>query len=34
TGRNPRTGKAITIKASVGPAFRAAKSLKAAVNKR
>ncbi len=34
TGRNPRTGKAITIKASITPAFRAAKGLKAAVNKR
>ena len=27
-GRNPRTGKAITIKASTVPAFRAGRALK------
>ncbi|MFO1352265.1 MAG: HU family DNA-binding protein [Gammaproteobacteria bacterium] len=32
TGRNPRTGKAIRIKASKVPAFKAGKSLKDAVN--
>ena len=32
TGRNPRTGKAIKIKASKSPAFKAGKSLKDAVN--
>lgn len=31
-GRNPRTGEAITIKASKVPAFRAGKGLKDAVN--
>jgi DNA-binding protein HU-beta len=31
--RNPRTGKAITIKASVAPVFRAGKGLKQAVTK-
>lgn len=33
-GRNPRTGKEITIKASTAVAFRAGKGLKEAVNKR
>ena len=33
-GRNPRTGKAINIKASAAPAFRAAKALKEYVNKK
>ena len=33
TGRNPQTGEAIKIKASVAPKFRAGKSLKDAVNK-
>jgi len=32
TGRNPRTGEAIAIKASVTPAFKAGKALKDAVN--
>ena len=32
TGRNPQTGKAISIKASNSPKFRAGKSLKDAVN--
>ncbi len=32
SGRNPRTGKAITIKAAKSPKFRAGKSLKDAVN--
>ncbi len=32
TGRNPRTGKAISIKASKIPAFVAGKALKDAVN--
>ena len=32
TGRNPQTGKAIEIAASVKPAFKAGKSLKDAVN--
>jgi DNA-binding protein HU-beta len=32
TGRNPRTGEAIEIKASVQPKFKAGKGLKAAVN--
>jgi DNA-binding protein HU-beta len=32
TGRNPRTGKSIKIKASKSPAFKAGKSLKDAVN--
>jgi len=31
-GRNPRTGEAITIKASNSPGFKAGKALKAAVN--
>jgi len=34
TGRNPQTGKAIKIKASIVPAFRAGKALKDAVNRR
>lgn len=34
TGRNPRTGKTITIKASKVPAFRAGKGLKDLVNKK
>jgi DNA-binding protein HU-beta len=33
-GRNPRTGKARAIKASVVPAFRAAKALKEVVNRK
>jgi DNA-binding protein HU-beta len=33
-GRNPRTGKAINIKASTVPAFRAARALKALVNRK
>jgi DNA-binding protein HU-beta len=32
TGRNPRTGEPIEIKASVQPKFKAGKGLKAAVN--
>ena len=32
-GRNPRTGKEITIKASTAPVFRAGKGLKDAVKK-
>ncbi len=32
TGRNPRTGDAIKIKASKNPVFKAGKSLKSAVN--
>ncbi len=32
TGRNPRTGEAIKIKASNNPAFKAGKALKDAVN--
>lgn len=31
TGRNPRTGKEITIAASITPSFRAGKGLKDAV---
>ena len=34
TGRNPRTGEAVSILASVAPAFRAGKVLKEAVNGR
>jgi len=33
-GRNPRTGKAITIRASMIPAFRAVKGLKELVNRK
>ncbi len=33
-GRNPRTGKIITIKASTIPAFRAGKALKDLVNRK
>lgn len=33
-GRNPRTGKAINIKASTVPAFRAAKAFKELVNRK
>ena len=33
TGRNPRTGEAIQIKASKVPAFKAGKLLKESVNK-
>ncbi len=33
-GRNPRTGKEITIRASTAAVFRAGKGLKDAVNKR
>lgn len=32
TGRNPRTGEAIQIKASMRPKFKAGKALKDAVN--
>ena len=32
TGRNPRTGEEIQIKASMNPAFKAGKALKDAVN--
>jgi len=32
TGRNPRTGEEIQIKASKNPAFKSGKSLKDAVN--
>ena len=32
TGRNPRTGEAIQIKASMRPKFKAGKALKEAVN--
>ncbi|HEY0720228.1 MAG TPA: nucleoid-associated protein HU-beta [Gammaproteobacteria bacterium] len=32
TGRNPQTGKEITIKAAKNPSFRAGKALKDAVN--
>ena len=32
TGRNPRTGEQIKIKASKNPAFKAGKALKDAVN--
>ncbi len=34
TGRNPRTGEAVSIPASVAPAFRAGKALKETVNGR
>lgn len=34
TGRNPQTGKTITIKASTAPVFRAGKALKDMVNKK
>lgn len=33
TGRNPKTGEAITIKASKAPKFKAGKALKDLVNK-
>ena len=33
-GRNPRTGKAITIKASMMPAFRAGRALKESINRK
>ena len=32
TGRNPKTGEALTIAASKAPAFKAGKALKDAVN--
>ena len=32
TGRNPRTGEAVSISASTAPAFKAGKTLKDAVN--
>ena len=32
TGRNPRTGEEIKIKASLNPAFKAGKTLKDALN--
>jgi DNA-binding protein HU-beta len=34
TMRNPRTGRAMTIRASVAPVFRAGKGLKDLVNRR
>ena len=34
TGRNPQTGEAVSIAASVTPAFRAGRALKEAVNGR
>ena len=34
TGRNPKTGGVIQIKASIAPAFRAGKQLKMVVNNR
>jgi DNA-binding protein HU-beta len=34
TARNPRTGRTMTIKASLAPAFKAAKSLKDRINRR
>jgi len=34
TGRNPRTGRAMTIKASIAPVFRAARNLKDLINRR
>ena len=34
TGRNPRTGEAIKIKASKSPAFKPGKDMKEAVNKK
>lgn len=34
TGRNPRTGRAMAIKASIAPVFRAGKGLKEAVNRK
>ena len=33
TGKNPRTGEAVTIAACKAPAFKAGKALKDAVNK-
>lgn len=33
-GRNPRTGKTLTIKASLVPAFRAGKTLKELINRK
>lgn len=33
TGRNPRTGETITIKASKAPAFKPSSALKNAINK-
>ena len=33
TGKNPRTGEAITVPAAKAPAFKAGKALKDAVNK-
>lgn len=34
TGRNPRTGRAMTVKASIAPVFKAAKGLKDQINRR
>lgn len=34
TARNPRTGRTMTIKASVAPVFRAARNLKELVNRK
>ncbi|HTS87513.1 MAG TPA: HU family DNA-binding protein [Gemmatimonadales bacterium] len=34
TARNPRTGRAMTIRASVAPVFRAGQALKDLVNRR
>jgi DNA-binding protein HU-beta len=34
TGRNPRTGRAVSITAGIAPVFRAGKGLKESVNRR
>jgi DNA-binding protein HU-beta len=34
TARNPRTGRAMTIKASIAPVFKAARNLKDLVNRK
>lgn len=34
TGRNPRTGRAMTIKAAIAPVFRAGSGLKQTVNRK
>lgn len=34
TGRNPRTGRAMAIKAAIAPVFRAGSGLKQTVNKK
>ena len=33
-GRNPRTGKAMSIRGSLSPAFRAGRALKEVVNRK